>query len=159
MIKKIILIIGLGTTAFLIYCIYLFHSPVNLDELNFIHRTVAKSVFDSWDKYLTSIPKDISAIVDFDTLMNQLNFAERNFAERVFQINPREIGFKGPKYSKEKPGRLVKIESVKAGEKADPRATAGLVKAELLIDVFFAPRSAEAAPAAGAPAAKPEAKR
>ena len=90
MMKKIILLIGLAVTAFFIYCIYLFKSPVNLDELNFIQRIAAKSVFDSWDKYLTSIPKDKSAIVDFDTLMNQLNFYERNFAERILQINPKE---------------------------------------------------------------------
>jgi zinc D-Ala-D-Ala carboxypeptidase len=117
MMKKIILIIGLTVTAFFIYCIYLFQTPINLDELNFIHRAAAKSVFASWDKYLISIPKDKSAIADFDTLMNQLNFYKRNFAERVFQINPREIGFKGPKYSKGKPEKLVKIESVKVGER------------------------------------------
>ena len=117
MMKKIILIIGLAVTAFFIYCFYLFQSPINLDELNFIHRAAAKSVFESWDKYLTSIPKDKSAIVDFDTLMNQLNFYERNFAERVFTINPIEIGFKGPKYSKGKPEKLVRIESVKVGDR------------------------------------------
>ena len=55
--------------------------------------------------------------MDFDTLMNQLNFYERNFAERVFAINPIEIGFKGPKYSKGKPEKLVKIESMKVGDR------------------------------------------
>jgi hypothetical protein len=115
--KKIILIVGLAVAAFLIYCIYLFQSPINLDELNFIHRAAAESVFESWDKYLISLPKERSAIVDFDTLMNQLNFYERDFAERIFQIDPKEIGFKGPKYSKGKPERPVKIESVKVGDR------------------------------------------
>ena len=117
MVKKIILFIGLAVIAFFIYCIYLFQASVNLDELNFVHRAAAKSVFDSWDGYLVSIPKERSAIIDYDTLMNQLNFLERNFAERIFQINPREIGFKGPEYSKEKPGKLVKVESVKVGDR------------------------------------------
>ena len=81
--KKIFLTLGLAFIVFFIYCIYLFQSPINLDELNFIHRMAAKSVFESWDKYLMSIPKDKSAIVDFDTLMNQLNFYEKPFAKKV----------------------------------------------------------------------------
>jgi hypothetical protein len=115
--KKIILIFAITVVAMIIYSFYLFTAELNLDRLNFIHRVSAKSVFDSWDKYLMSIPKDRSAIVDFDTLMNQLSFYERNFAERIFSINPREIGFKGPKYSKEQPEKLVKIESVKVGDR------------------------------------------
>ncbi len=49
--------------------------------------------------------------------MNQLNFYERSFAESIFKIDPKELGFKGPKYSKEKPGKLVKVESVKVGDR------------------------------------------
>jgi zinc D-Ala-D-Ala carboxypeptidase len=49
--------------------------------------------------------------------MNQLNLFERNFAERIFDIDPKEIGFKGPRCSREKPEKLVKIESMNVGEK------------------------------------------
>jgi zinc D-Ala-D-Ala carboxypeptidase len=115
--KKIILILTITVVAIIIYSFYLFTAEINLDRLNFIHRAAAESVFDSWDKYLMSIPKDRSAIVDFETLMNQLSFYERIFAERIFSINPREIGFKGPKYSREQSGKLVKIESVKVGDR------------------------------------------
>lgn len=115
--KKLFLVLTLVATSVISYCIYQFYAEINLDRLNLIHRKAARSVFDSWENYLSNIPKDKNAIVDFDTLMNQLNFYERNFAERIFAIDPKEIGFKGPKYSKDKPGKLVKIESVKVGER------------------------------------------
>jgi len=115
--KKIFLILTIATAAIIIYSIYLFNSEINIDKLNFIHRKIARSVIDSWENYLSSIPKDRRAIVDYDTLMNKLNYYERNFAERVFEIDPKDLGFKGPKYSKDKPGKLVKVESVKVGNR------------------------------------------
>ena len=33
------------------------------------------------------------------------------------RLIPKELGFKGPKYSKEKPGILVKVESVRVGNR------------------------------------------
>lgn len=96
---------------------YLFYSEVNIDKLNFVHRWIARSIFVEWDKFSESLTKEKRAIADYDTLMNQLNFLERNFAERIFAINPRDIGFKGPKYSKDRPGKLVRIESVKVGDR------------------------------------------
>ena len=115
--RKIILVLSALVVIVVLYFGFLFYSEINIERLNFLHRWVAKSVFDSWDRYSQVIPKERSATVDYDTLMNQLNFLERNFAERVFQINPREIGFKGPKYSKGKPEKLVRIESLKVGDR------------------------------------------
>jgi len=115
--KKLVLILTLAAAALIIYSIYLFNSEINLDKLNFIHRKIARSVIDSWENYLSSIPKDRRSIVDYDTLMSQLNFYEKSFAERIFKIDPKELGFKGPYYSKEKPGKLIKVESVKVGER------------------------------------------
>lgn len=113
--KKILLLLVFAVVAFILYCIFLFQSPINFDKLNFVQKFATKSVFEKWDEYLQSIPKEKRAIVDYDTLMNQLNFYERNFAERIFSIDPKELGFKGPKYSKEKPGKLIQIESVSVG--------------------------------------------
>ena len=115
--KKIILALSASIVIIVLYFSYLFYSGINNERLNFLHRWVAKSVFEKWDEYSQAIPKERRAIVDFDTLMNQLNFIERNFAERIFAINPKELGFKGSYYSKEKPGALVKIESVNVGER------------------------------------------
>jgi len=113
--KKLVLTLTLAAAALIIYSIYLFNSEINLDKLNFIHRKIARSVIDSWENYLSNIPKDRRSIVDYNTLMNQLNFYEKSFAGRVFKIDPKELGFKGPYYSKEKPGKLIKSESVKVG--------------------------------------------
>jgi len=115
--KKLVLILTLAAAALIIYSIYLFNSEINLDKLNFIHRKIARSVIVSWENYLSNIPKDRRSIVDYDTLMCQLNFYEKSFAERIFKIDPKELGFKGPYYSKEKPGKLIKVESVKVGER------------------------------------------
>lgn len=115
--KKILLVLSALILIIVLFFSFLFYSEINIERLNFIHRAAAKSVFETWDGYLTSIPKNKSAIVDYDTLMNQLNFYERNFAERIFSIDPKELGFKGPKYSKEKPGKLIQIESVKVGKR------------------------------------------
>jgi len=115
--KKLVLTLTLAAAALIIYSIYLFNSEINLDKLNFIHRKIARSVIDSWENYLSNIPKDRRSIVDYDTLMSQLNFYEKSFVERIFKIDPKELGFKGPYYSKEKPGKLIKVESVKVGER------------------------------------------
>ncbi len=114
--KKILLLLVFASIAFILCGIFLFYSPINFDKLNFVQRFATKSIFEKWDEYLQNIPKEIRAIVDYDTLMNQLNFYERNFAERIFSIDPKELGFKGPKYSKENPGKLIQIESVKVGK-------------------------------------------
>jgi hypothetical protein len=115
--KRIFLIIGLVITAFLVYCFFLFQSLINYNELNFVHKMTAQSVFDNWDEHFQSIPKERQAIADFDEIMSKLNLVERNFAGRILAINPKELGFKGPKYSKDKPDKLIKIESVKIGER------------------------------------------
>ena len=115
--KKLLLALSVLILVTALFLTYLFSSEINLEKMNFVHCWASRNVFDSWDAYLSKIPKNQRAIVDFDTLMNQLNFYERNFAERIFAINPKEIGFKGPKYSKDKPGKLVKVESVKVGDR------------------------------------------
>src|SRR3989339_358719 len=115
--KKIILLVTSSLVGVILLFGVLFYGEINLERLNFVHRWIAKSVFDSWHKHLSNIPKADGAIVDYDTLMSQLNFLERNFAERIFAINPRDLGFKGPKYSKEKPEKLIMVESVKVGDR------------------------------------------
>jgi len=113
---KIILFIAASLIVFGGFLLLLFFSPIDYEKLNFLHRWTAKSVFETFDAFSQKIPKEQRTIVDFDTLMNQLNYFERNFAERIFAIDPEELGFKGPKYSREKPDKLVKIESIKVGD-------------------------------------------
>lgn len=108
-----LILIFIGAAGFLAL---IFFGPINYEKLNFLHQRAAKSVFGSFDDYLNAIPQDQKAIIDYDSLMLQLNFFERNFAERIFAIDPKELGFKGPRYSKDKPSKLVKVESVKVGD-------------------------------------------
>jgi LAS superfamily LD-carboxypeptidase LdcB len=61
------------------------------------------------------MPKDRRTIVDYDTLMNSLDLIEKDFASRIFDIDPKDLGFKGPFYSMKKPYDLVEIPSVKVG--------------------------------------------
>lgn len=115
--KRIFLLIGLAAAAFLVWCLYFYLSPINFSELNFVHKMSAKSVFDKWEEYFQSISKEKRAIADLDEMIKQLNLVEQNFANRIFEIDPKELDFKGPKYSKEKPDKLVKIETVKVGDR------------------------------------------
>lgn len=89
-----------------------FFSPPNYNELNFVHRFVATGIVGKWEKFNLLLPADERAILDYDSLINQLNFYEKDFVEKIFSINPKELGFKGPFYSKEKPTRLIKVENV-----------------------------------------------
>lgn len=113
----ILIIIAFG------YISFLFFTSPNYKDLNSVQKIVAERINNKWVKKLESIPEDKRAIVDYDTLMNQLNFFEKNYAKRIFSINPKELGFKGPFYSKEKPTDLIKIESVKLGAGANARET------------------------------------
>ncbi len=99
------------------YILLLFFSEPNYKYLNFVQRYVTKQIAQSFDQKLNEIPKDKRTIVDYDTLMNCLNFYEKNFAERIFKINPRDLGFKGPFYSVAKPYDLIEVPSVKVGNR------------------------------------------
>ncbi len=115
----LILIIVVG----LVDIFYLYFKNPDIERLNFVQRYVTTSINNTFSEKLASMPKDDRAIVDYDSLMNDLNFIQRNFAERIFKINPKELGFKGPFYSTDKPTDLVKVQSVKLGTGPDARET------------------------------------
>ncbi len=99
------------------YIALLYFEKPDYQYLNFIQRYVAKKVSQQFERELAAIPKDERTIVDFDTLMNGLNFYERDFAQRIFEIDPKQLGFKGPFYSVARPKDLVEIPSVKVGNR------------------------------------------
>ncbi len=102
-------IIAMGVWA------YLFLEKPDLNKLNFVQNSVALSIARRFEQKINSLPKDERVIVDYDSLMNSLNFIQRNFAERIFAIKPAKLGFKGPFYSLEKATDLIKIPSHKLG--------------------------------------------
>jgi hypothetical protein len=114
--KKILLLLLILFSAVFIYIVLLFIQRPDYEELNFVHKRFAQLVHDKWETKINSLPKEERAVVDYDILMDELNYFERKFAQKLFSINPNDIGFKGPFYSREKPANLVKIESVKVGK-------------------------------------------
>ena len=77
---------------------YLFFSPINKIKLNSVHRRVVHYINNNWNGYLNALPEKERKIASYENLMYSLNFWERNFAKRVFAINPKEIGFLGPNF-------------------------------------------------------------
>ncbi len=115
--NKILSAIIILLLLFVAYVSVLYFQKPDLTYLNFVQRYVANNVAAKFQQKIDSIPKDRRTIVDYDTLMNTLNFIERNFAERIFSINPKELGFKGPFYSVGKPTDLVEVPSVHVGSR------------------------------------------
>ncbi len=94
--------------------VYLFVFDINnYESLPFFQKINAENILDRFENVLSSTPADEKAIIDYNILLGELSFIERNFALRIFSIAPSELGFKGPFYSIDKPGKLVKLQSIK----------------------------------------------
>ncbi len=96
----------LGTLAASGYA--LFTKP-DYDRLNFMQRCVVWGVMVKWVKQVQTLPEEKRVLVDYDYLLGLLNPIEKMVVQRIFAINPRELGFKGPFHSLVKPHNLVKI--------------------------------------------------
>ena len=95
---------------------FMFFEHPDYNKLNYVQTLVAKDIANKFEQKIKSMPKDQRVVVDYDKLMNSLNFIDKNFAKRIFSIDPAELGFKGPFYSMSKPFDLVKIQSKKLGD-------------------------------------------
>lgn len=80
-------------------------------RLNLLQRWVVQRVVAKWERRLSVLPEETRALVAYDYLLGELNPIEKMVAQRILTINPRELGFKGPFHSLEKPGNLVLIAS------------------------------------------------
>ncbi len=117
MIRKIfITIIGLFIIITASIAVLYFQKP-DFTYLNLVQRYAARKVAERFDKTINKMPKDKRTIVDYDTLMNSLDPIERDFASRIFDIDPKKLGFKGPFYSMNKPYDLIEIPSVEEGNR------------------------------------------
>jgi hypothetical protein len=88
----------------------------NYNSLPYTQRHTAESVLNTFEKVMDNKPPEERAILDYDSLLGELSFIQRNFANNIFSIEPSELGFKGPYYSRERPSLLMKIESVKLSD-------------------------------------------
>ena len=79
------------------------------DRLNFLQRYGVQGAMVKWQEEVESLPKEERVLVDYYHLLAQLNFIEKKVVQRIFAINPQELGFKGPFHSLDKPDNLVMI--------------------------------------------------
>jgi hypothetical protein len=94
---------GLLTSGFAVF------AKPDYDRLNFMQRFVVCGVLAKWLHQVKTLPEEKRVLVDYNHLLGQLNVFEKSVVQRIFAINPREFGFKGPLHSLEKPDNLVKI--------------------------------------------------
>ena len=109
----ILIIFSSGSVAFLYF------DKLNYDHLNIIQRLAARCVTRSFEKAINNTPPERRSLIDYDTLMMGLNFIERDFASRVFDIDSRQFGCNWQFYSVEKPRELVEISPVSIGKGKD----------------------------------------
>ncbi|MBZ0198703.1 MAG: D-alanyl-D-alanine carboxypeptidase family protein [Ignavibacteriaceae bacterium] len=114
LVTLLILTAGLYYTAFI---------PLDYEQLNFIQKPIAESINKKFSTVINQLPPERRSTADFDTLMNSLNWYERMFAKKVFNIKPAELGFKGPFYSIEKPKNLLVVATVKLVSGENERET------------------------------------
>lgn len=79
------------------------------DRLNILQRYVVRAVMVKWANQVQTLPEERRPLVDYDHLLGQMNLIEKMVVPRIFAIDSRELGFKGPFHSLEKPDNLVKI--------------------------------------------------
>jgi hypothetical protein len=106
----IALLIAVVTTYQLVYDVNDYNS------LPAVQRYMSESIYNTFEEIISTKAPEERAILDYDSLLSELSFIQRIFAESIFDIEPSKLGFKGPFYSREKPRRLVRIESVKFSE-------------------------------------------
>lgn len=108
--KKLLSTLGLIVILILVLAVSdVIYFPISHNRLDFIQRSAVNQINKDWDKYLNSIPKEQQKTIGYETYLGQLNFLERRYVERIFAINPKELGFKGPYFSKEAVENLTAI--------------------------------------------------
>lgn len=89
-----------------------YFDEIHFSKLNFVHQFIIERVLNEWENEMTALPSEERAIVEYSSLMDLLGTFERSFIERLFEINPIDLGFKGKYYASDKPQNLLRIESV-----------------------------------------------
>jgi zinc D-Ala-D-Ala carboxypeptidase len=122
-VKKIFLIGAISFFIFSGYASYLFFNKPDYDHLNIVHRFASRCITRNFEKTINNTPADRRSVIDYDTLMMGLNFIERDFARRVFDTDPKQLGCNWQFYSVERPKGLVKISPVIFGAGKETRKT------------------------------------
>lgn len=111
--KKIGLsVLGLAIVILILAVSDVMFFPISNKKLDFVQRSAVDRINKVWAAKLESMPKEERKVVAYQDLMKSLNPIEREFAGRIFSINPSTLGFKGPEFSKDPVINLVKIDSM-----------------------------------------------
>jgi hypothetical protein len=100
-----------------------YFEEINFSKLNFVHRFVIERVLTEWENEMSALPSHERGIVEYSSLMNLLGTLERSFVERIFEINPIDLGFKGKFFTLDKPENLLRIESITLNRKGEKYET------------------------------------
>ena len=101
-------ILGL-VLAVLVVSGYALYAKPNFARLNPLQRYVVAAAVAKWEKQVAAPSGEKQTLVGYHYLMNRLNFIEKIVVQRIFAINPGELGFKGPFHTLEQPENLVKV--------------------------------------------------
>lgn len=115
LIGLLILSIGVFTKFYL--------DEINFSKMNFVHKFIFERVIDEWEEEMLVMNSHERNLVDYNSLLSLLGTLERSLVERLFEINPIDLGFKGKFFSTDTPDNLIKIESVKLLRKNKPYQT------------------------------------
>ncbi len=102
----------IGTFVFMVLIasgVYQFLQEPDFLRLNFIQRSLVARIVIKWQDLIKTLQEEDRTILDYELLMKELNFMERFLADRIFAIDPKQLGFKGPLHSTEKPDNLVRV--------------------------------------------------
>jgi LAS superfamily LD-carboxypeptidase LdcB len=80
-------------------------------RLNVAHRYLASRTLTKWEKHLAALKEEDRLLVSYDLLLGELNVAERLLAQKIFSLNPKELGFTGSFQSLDPPVDLVRVPS------------------------------------------------
>jgi LAS superfamily LD-carboxypeptidase LdcB len=86
---------------------------INYTKLDEDSQIIITEIMDKWERYVGIVPADRLVIIDYCALLDELNHEQKTLIKHIFSIDPKELGFKGPYYSMEKPENLIKLNSVK----------------------------------------------
>jgi len=102
------------------YIIFEFFKPISYEKLNPIHRFMAKIVNNKYSKCVLMLPQDEQKKISQKQLAKCISPIEKVFVKRVFNINPKDLGFTGPYFGLNEPDNFTKIDSVTLNYKNNP---------------------------------------
>lgn len=56
----------------------IYYFPINNNQLDFIQRSIIDRIIATWENYLNNISEERKKLVDYNELLNSLNFIEKN---------------------------------------------------------------------------------